>query len=357
MDNRTNYHDIFKIFSRMQLLYGRYDGEKVIVDKSKRFRSHVFFGVLVLSWVKYTALLAFNTRYPMSFWLAHMANFENVNAQKYVIAICSIYIGWEVMMHFCCLRLNRNGKNNYWFRLIPHPRNVSLTAKNVVGTTEQELTKLRNRFDSTGRWTFRGIIVISICMFLLMNSSYLYGFYFRKDNLDYFWTIFIFNSFHLGFILTHAYFVTIAPSMAYTYLSRLQTIRFRSICRSLELLNSQNRLVPTISVFSKSPSSHSNQPRSQAPLYHEIHKKLRTFNLIVADMLRLNHFWSRYFGWNFFFAMFLLFFFVLEVTYGEMWQLRVAFATLTVFVYIICLLIPTYYSSQVQSEVGSQLSL
>jgi hypothetical protein len=342
MDKKRKYHDMLKILRRFHALMGDYDGYQIVRNQYQHFRARLVVTFLMLHWVKYAAQLFFPKDSLVQFYLADAANSETPSNHRYVSGVCCIYIGWGIVAHLCFLRLNHNDRNSFWLQLIPHPLNLNLTSGKLPGAKDKELRFIRIIFNASGRWIVRALLLLALLMSSLMNYTYYDGFASRQSQLPYFWPVLVFNMLAMWLVMTHSFFITTLPSLAYAYLSHLQWIRFRNVSRALDRIHLQclsSSAVVTSSTGAKST------------VHGQIAKVVRQFNLIVSDTLKLNFFWSFFFGWNFFFSMFLLFFFVLEIAYGQMLYLRLGFGIMMIFVYINCLLIPNFWSSHVHSKV------
>jgi hypothetical protein len=340
MDTTRKGYDMFKVFVRLHVLYGSYDGHAIVRDRKQYIRARLFLVFLIFHWMKYTAPLFFAKESLVQFYMADAANHETAVNHRYVASTCCLYVGWEIVNYVNFLRVNRNDRNGYWLRLIPHRLNV-LTPETVIGVNEKQLHQLLAVYHASGRFAAPCLIFMSFVMSWLMNFTYFSSFYSRKHLFPFFWSAAIYNMLSLWFVMTHAFSITLLPSLAYTYLSHLQWIRFRNIRFTLIRLSDRDaRSASTVA-----------SKRSSSKTQILVDQTLRHFHLVAIQTSQLNFFWSNFFGVNFFFSTSLIFFFVLEVSYGTLWQFRVGYGVLCAFIYINSLMLPNFLSSRVQSEV------
>lgn len=91
------------------------------------------------------------------------------------------------------------------------------------------------------------------------------------------------------------------------------------------------------------------QPKSSASA---INSKLLQFNLVVVEMLKVDQFWSKAFGLNYFFAMFNIFVQCQQILNGDALIFRIGFTGQCAIVYATCILFPIYNASLIHSSVS-----
>jgi hypothetical protein len=364
--------NINKLFLHLRIFHGYWDGEKVVRKTHHYVASRLSALFVLFFMVKQSSIMFVRQESIWAFFVGDFANFENRMIQLSVSMLCFCYFSWNFAGFTLYQRLNFSKKDNFWLRFIPFDLNRELTSEYFVhpvgqhffryyvaktksdpilatvmrdesdsnrnsfaseheiipGLTGKQFHRLQLRYHKYTRLAVYVLLLLGLAMSIVLNLTYYIGFAARFKHKPYFWPVFTFNTIGLSTIAFHTYFVTIGVSMNYTYLTYLQHVRFK---------NAYKKMFALI-----------RQPDTD---YVAVNREVRCFNLIVLDMLRINHFWSKVFGFNYFFAMLCLFLFSQQIINGEAMSMRIGFFILMCFIYFSCLVFPVMNANLVNHDV------
>lgn len=366
--------NINQVFLELGIFYGSWNGETVIKKSWHYVKSQLFLLIIVIFILKHSTALFFDQNSIVTFFIGDFVNFENRTVQMSVLVLSVVFVSWNFFSFLVYRTLNSNEKDQFWLRFVPfhidrkvtsdyyvHPvgrrffrnyANKSSTYTVLVGSvpvsgnqsglpnetellpgiTKAEFYNLQTKYHQYLLLLYPILVVLSVVMIFILNSAYFIGFFYKYGQQSFFWPIFTFNSCVLCFIAYHTYFITMGFFLNYTYVAHLQQLRFKNSLRKFVHLTQSSQVNMSL-----------------------INYEVRCFNLIVLDMLRINHFWCKVFGLSFYLSMMTIFLLLQMVIYGEAWSMRISFFILAAFIYFACLLFPVLNASLIQEGVSKGL--
>lgn len=339
LDNQMNRIDLNRLYLSLGLFYGPYNGQRVIRRLSSYLYSQFALWYMLFFSFKFGAMFFIDKHNYLSFIVADYFNNEKGNIYKLMILLTVAYTIWTFFLIWMYQRVNRFKRDSFWLTMLPFDylpvelqklQDEKLFYNNsLAGISKNQLTSMHRFYYKFTRLTINVLSFMTILMSIAAASIYYFAFSKQYEKEPYFWWVFCGNFVLLSYFIYLAYFITLGMSLNYTYLAILVKLRFKNIRHAFTSL--------------------ADNPKADA---RAISEQIKNFNLIVVDMLRINHFWKKTFGINFFMAMVIIFLLTQQTLYGEELFFRVAFIFLTGFLYLSCVVFPLYSASLVNSAVS-----
>lgn len=323
--------DLNRLFLNLGIFYGPFDGQQVVYRLSSHLYCQFLLCYIFFYILKFGSLLFIGKHDLMSFIVADYFNNEKGNIHKLMTLVTIAYCCWTFCLLWTYQRVNVHKRDAYWLSMLPFDQSKfhkSFDGKKLIGMSEEQFAFIQHLYHKFARLSFKVIMTSIILMEISTGVIYFSAFFQRYGNKSYFFPVFVGNTVLLYFMMFLAYFLTLGMSLNYTFLAILIKHRFRHIYSSL------NAIV--------------NNPKKDL---HAISFQLLQFNKVVVEMLKINHFWSKTFGINFFMAMVIIFLLAQQIIYGEELIFRFFFIFLTAFIYSSCIVFPLYSASLVHSAV------
>ena len=306
----------------------------------RRARPHLLCRIgnwfLVFIIIKSSFLFVVDQHGLISFLIADVFN-GNESAHTNTTLILLVAFVWLWLSLRTYQKINLNQRDAFWLTLLPFdfeqnfplsfPKNQSFPKK-LAGMQNETFTLFQQRYLACARWIVPVMDMFSFFGCTIGLSMYIIPFHGRFKDEPFFWPVVVFNSLPFYIVINLLYFMTMAMPLNFVYFSFLLRQRFRSVCKNLSALSQQVK-----------------------PSTVRISLRLREFNLVVQDLLKVNRFWAKIFGLNYFFAILYIFLLIQNVMFGDVFVLRITFAITIFFLYFGCILIPVYIGSEVHSAV------
>ena len=347
----SNQFNLNRLLMVWGVFDGKYDGRQVSPTAFGVFWCRLVFWFLFYCVVKFF-LLVIGRRYPLvSFVVADYYTFEKDPAYTILACGCAVYFYWTWSFAALFQRLNWSRKDFFWVYFLPFnldrpsdPESFVLQSNNETKLSNKKFAYFSNQLAGLDweqfaffqrsylRYTRMGMKwMVFFCPFISFVVIFVYYLshcdFFRNE--FYFWWVFVFNAMLIFAQIFANLFLTMVLPSNYIFLAVMTKARFRNIRKTLTHL--------------------AEQPLTDLSA---ISFQVREFNLIVNDMLRINHFWSKAFAINYSAAIVNVFLFAQQVIYGDVFILRVCFLIGIVMVYSSGVLFPLYSASLVHSSVS-----
>lgn len=362
MSTQIKYANIQRHFLNMFIFYGEWDGSKVHHRKCPYYSSNVLLVILFVFVLKFF-IFGFVDRHSIwCFFLGDFVNFEDNYVRVVVSVVGTIFIGWAFVGLIVYRRLNWNHHETFWLRFVPFDMlnppvstyymhrftwktfkvilKMQLEESNgdaeqvdfIPGITYKQLRNIQFLYHKYSRRMIRLLLLFSSIMTVILNGGFYYSFSKKYMFEHYFWPVFVFTSVHMGIIAFYIYHLLFGVSLNYTFLTYLQQVRLKNGLRRMIALTTKENL-------------------SLNALSHQ----LRLFNMILLDMFRINSFWSKMFGINYYGAMLTIFMFSQQIVNGNAYPIRIGFTIIITTIYFNCLFFPVLNASQVHESVSSDI--
>lgn len=280
-----------QIFLSLGIFHGPYDGQRISRCPLFLIYSKFVLWFNLIHSIKFLGLFFIDKHDYLVFVLADYFHNESKNVHKFTVIIMSAYSAWTFSSVWMYQRVNYDTRDAYWLTMLPpfdqpirlwKQKNIK---KKMTGLSHQQFDSFQRMYYKWSRLSFKVIIFFVFMMETFASVIYFISFFPKFMHKSHFWLLFIGNTFPTFFLFLYFdYSFTLGMSLNYTFLAIMVKQRLDNVRLSL------NEVILDLKSCSRTISYHTRQ-----------------FNLIFLNILRVNRFWSKIFGINFFFAIFIIF--------------------------------------------------
>lgn len=273
-----------RLFQQFLIFYGKYDGKKVIQTSTSHLLCRIANWTLFVIFLKYAILIP-----GQEAWLARLLgdflDFESGRTQIYTSVVFADALLWTWLSMNAYQRLNTVVRESFWLVFLPfdlqHTTKKFANKKVIAGMHRKEFHHLQQRYLLNVKHFMSFFHVFTILGSLVAIGLHMYRFYCEIDYQYYHWVVFMINCLMICFSFNLMFALVMGMPLNFSFLTYLQRKRFQNVGNSFISLSKQS------------------QPKRSKISFH-VHE----FNSIVSDLLKINRFWSKIFGINYFITMF-----------------------------------------------------
>lgn len=327
--------NINRYFQLLGILYGPFDGLHIQMRPVQRIYSFLLRFVMTVFVMKQFAAARFANELMISFFLANLTYSQGYALSFVHMMVISSYFAWALFsMHFFC-KINQNPLMRYWMLLLPHThsndrRSIYWEKRKRLCVDDQVYKKLEQQFFFWSPSACYIILLGSLLVVQLAALYYLITLSFLTNQLPVwlFWSVGLGNMLSLSIMGTHAFVVTIAVSFYFIYLTYLFQLKLTSLCRAFH----DTRI-------------------KKSNLYSNFHARLNQHlsytTIILMDLIKVNAFWCRVIGVNYFGCQGAITLLLVLVFISTSSMIKASFLCLVFGLHTLCLTMPLWMAGRV----------